>query len=191
MVVRVQSVVEAQQVWTFDDLLALPEDADRRRYEVVDGSLVVSPSATPRHELASEEVRAAIRASLPIGFKVVGPLAVDLHPSYRVPDLLVVPLAIFGENSPLARPADVLLVVEVVSPGSETTDRVTKPAQYAAAGIGAFWRVETDPVSLTAYTLPAGAGTYTELGSWAAGQIARIESPFPVEIALDSLTPPR
>ncbi|MFF5083240.1 Uma2 family endonuclease [Actinoplanes sp. NPDC000266] len=40
------------------------------------------------------------------------------------------------------RPAHVLLVVEVVSPGSETTDRIVKADQYARAGIPFYWRVE-------------------------------------------------
>lgn len=41
-----------------------------------------------------------------------------------------------------ARPEHVLLVVEVVSSGSETTDRIVKADQYAKAGIPLHWRVE-------------------------------------------------
>jgi len=55
---------------------------------------------------------------------------------------------VIAANSPLLSPAEVLLAVEVVSPGSVTTDRITKPAQYAAAGIANFWRVETEPDEL-------------------------------------------
>lgn len=40
------------------------------------------------------------------------------------------------------RPQYVLLVVEVVSPGSETTDRIVKVDQYAKAGIPFYWRGE-------------------------------------------------
>jgi Uma2 family endonuclease len=36
------------------------------------------------------------------------------------------------------------LAVEVVSKGSERTDRWLKPLGYAAAGIARFWRVEPD-----------------------------------------------
>ena len=35
---------------------------------------------------------------------------------------------------------------EVVSKGSERTDRWHKPVEYAAAGIRRFWRVEPDGV---------------------------------------------
>src|SRR5258706_16456395 len=43
------------------------------------------------------------------------------------------------------RPEHVLLVVEVVSPGSETTDRIVKVDQYARAGIAFYWRIEQAP----------------------------------------------
>nr|WP_232625020.1 Uma2 family endonuclease [Micromonospora sagamiensis] len=40
--------------------------------------------------------------------------------------------------------ADVLLVVEIVSPGSEGVDTVTKHREYAAAGIPQYWVVDQD-----------------------------------------------
>jgi hypothetical protein len=40
-------------------------------------------------------------------------------------------------------------VAEIVSPGSETTDRIVKLDQYARAGIPFYWRVE-----LTATGIP-------------------------------------
>ena len=45
--------------WTFDDLVHLPDDG--RRYEVVDGQLVVSPRAAITHD------RVANRLSSPAG----------------------------------------------------------------------------------------------------------------------------
>ncbi|MFF5176200.1 Uma2 family endonuclease [Micromonospora sp. NPDC000089] len=39
---------------------------------------------------------------------------------------------------------DVLLVVEIVSPGSEGIDTVTKRSEYAAAGIPRYWVVDQD-----------------------------------------------
>ena len=62
----------------------------------------------------------------------------------------------------------VLLAVEVVSAGSVTTDRVTKPAEYAQAGIPHFWRVDAlrGPL-LEAFDLQAGA--YRSVGTWSQG----------------------
>ncbi len=59
------------------------------------------------------------------------------------------------------RPEHVLLVAEVVSPGSETTDRIVKADQYARAGIGFYWRTEQ-----------------------AATGVLKAAAPFPVEIDL-------
>lgn len=90
-------------------------------------------------------------------------------------------------NEPLVPPSEVSLVVEVVSPNSKTMDRIVKPPIYAEAGIAAYWRVETDPGSLTAYVLRDGA--YAEVGTWHAGEVAEIEAPFAVAIAIDALVP--
>jgi Uma2 family endonuclease len=188
VVVSMQPTVRMRNVWTIEDVQALDVE-DWWRYEIVDGALVVSPSAAGDHELASEEVRAAIRAALPAGFAIVGPMGVEIGRSYRIPDLLVTERARLRRGVDRLHPSDIVLVVEVVSPGSVTTDRITKPAQYAAAGIGSFWRVETDPVSLTAYTLAPGASTYTELGQWRAGELARISDPFPVQLDLTTFAP--
>lgn len=180
-----QPLERVREVWTPEDLRALNLE-DWRRYEIVDGALVVSPSAGRMHEFVSGDLRAVIRAALPAGLAVIGPIGVEIGRSYRIPDLVVVrDSAQYGTGE--IRPGEVLLVVEVVSPGSVTTDRVTKPAQYAAAGIPAYWRVETDPIGLTAYTLPPGADTYSVLGTWGRGQTARIAEPFPIEIDIDRL----
>jgi Uma2 family endonuclease len=41
-------------------------------------------------------------------------------------------------------PADVLLTIEIVSPGSVVLGRHLKPVEYAQAGVPHFWRVERD-----------------------------------------------
>ena len=64
-------------------------------------------------------------------------------------------------------------------------DRVVKPAKYAAAGVANYWRVETDPVSLTAYRL--AGDVYAEVGTWRAGAVASLTDPFPVDIDLGTI----
>jgi Uma2 family endonuclease len=57
---------------------------------------------------------------------------------------------------------DLLLVVEIVSPGSEALDEVTKLREYAAAGIPQYWVVDRDAAqTVTLYRL-TGDGTYHE-----------------------------
>ena len=186
-------LADLPQTWTFDDLRRLlPEDTDNdvdwRRFEIIDGALVVSPSADLDHEYVIDQLRIALRPQLPGQLWVVGPAMVDLHPSYRIPDLLVLPRYLLGRHRQLVLAADVTLAVEVVSPSSRLADRIAKPAQYAAAGIPGYWRVETEPeVTLTAYALDSTA--YTELGTWGRGQTATIERPFPARITIDDLIP--
>src|SRR5690606_23397629 len=134
--------------WTFSDLHDLPDDG--WRYEIVDGSLTMTPPPGVRHEFVSAQLLLILSRAVPGSHTVLGPVGLDLHPSYRTPDLCVIPRKVVRDDGELVTPADVLLAIEVVSPGSVTTDRVTKPAQYAKAGIPAYWRVETRPqVSLT------------------------------------------
>ncbi|TAM84344.1 MAG: Uma2 family endonuclease [Jatrophihabitans sp.] len=182
-----QPTLQMRDVWTVADLEALDVE-DWRRYEIVDGSLLVSPSPDRLHEFVGAQVRAALQAALPPGLLVLGPLGVRIGASYLIPDLVVAERAAMRLTGPLA-PAEVFVAIEVVSPGSITTDRVLKPAKYAATGIGHFWRVETDPAGVTVYELPAGGDTYREVGTWTPGQVARIERPFEVTVDLRTLVP--
>jgi Uma2 family endonuclease len=40
---------------------------------------------------------------------------------------------------------DLLLVIEIVSPGSEAVDAMVKRQEYARAGIPRYWVVDRDP----------------------------------------------
>jgi Uncharacterized protein conserved in cyanobacteria len=183
-------LLDLPQIWTFEDLQQLPDDVDWRRYEIVDGALVVSPSPNVDHDFITWSLRDAIQPFQPTGYYVAGPLNLDLHPSYRIPDLCIIPRSLVGQGRLLVNPHEMLLAVEIVSPSSRTTDRITKPAEYATAGIPGYWRVEMDPdVTLTAYALDKTAATYTELGTWARGETTVIEEPFLARIAIDDLMP--
>lgn len=181
-----QPLKQMRRAWTVEDLDSLGVE-DWRRYQIVDGSLLVSPAPNTEHEFVVSDLRRVLDAQLPADVAVLGSPGIDLGRSYLIPDAVVVPRAARALRQPLLLPAEVLLVVEVVSPGSVTTDRVTKPAQYAAAGIPAFWRVETDPISLSAYRLRPGQSVYTELGTWGRGQTAHIGEPFAIDIDIDRL----
>ncbi|NJP42604.1 Uma2 family endonuclease [Actinacidiphila epipremni] len=78
--------------------------------------------------------------------------------------------------------------VEVVSPGSETTDRVVKLQQYARAGIPFYWRIEqsagTVPLVYT-YLLDAATCAYRE-GDVFAG-VVKASAPFALDVDLTSL----
>lgn len=79
-----------------------------------------------------------------------------------------------------------LLVVEVVSPGSRRTDHVIERAEYADAGIAPCWIVDLDvPVSLFACWLAGGFGCQD---GGAVGNVFVTDAPFPVRLDLRRLT---
>jgi Uma2 family endonuclease len=72
----------------------------------------------------------------------------------RRPDLVIVPAS--TETDIVA--ADVVLVVEILSPGTRRQDLVTKRSEYADAGIPHYWIVDLDGgPSIEALTLRDGS----------------------------------
>jgi Uma2 family endonuclease len=58
--------------------------------------------------------------------------------------------------------ADLLLVIEIVSPGSEAMDGVVKRSEYARAGIPRYWVVDRDAAQTVTLHELGAAGTYRE-----------------------------
>ena len=146
--------------WTLDDLHLLPDDG--QRYELVDGGLVVTPPPTQWHQMLAYDLHDALRAVAPAGWRVRTefPIPFDVD-TQRIPDVVVHRWPLqqprSDERNPVG-PADVGLIVEVVSPSTRRTDRFAKPGEYAEAGIALFWRLETEPdVVLHPFVL-TGAG---------------------------------
>lgn len=167
--------------WTFTDLLALPEDG--RRYEILDGSLHVSPAPTPRHQLAAARLVRLLASAAPPGFEVVETVGVDCGRSAPAPDVLVARAAAVHSAAVKLLPGDLRLAVEVMSPSSIRMDRLVKPSVYAEAGIPAFWRVELDGPDTPLVTVCALHGdVYREVTTVAAGDRATVDVPFRVEL---------
>ncbi len=146
--------------YTIADLEAWPDD-EALRYELDDGCLIVSPPTPTAHSIAATELAVLMHPALGPDYRVLveGSLVFD-QLNYREPDVLVIRRAAAG--SAYAAPLDVLLAVEVMSPSSVRRDRLVKPAQYAAAGIPYFWRLEPVERLLVSYALDAEV--YRETG---------------------------
>jgi Uma2 family endonuclease len=128
-----------REAWTEETFLALPEDP--RRIELLDGALLVSPSPTVRHQRLSLLVALALEGAHPTGTLVLQ--AVDVRVGrdrILVPDIVVVRWPRPGLK--VVDADDVLLAVEIVSPGSVAADRAIKPPLYAQAGVPLYVRVE-------------------------------------------------
>jgi Uma2 family endonuclease len=128
--------------YTTADLHALPDDG--RRWELIDGSLIVSPSATTDHNTIAMWIANALWDSNPSSKFMVGldqSATIDTHNEPR-PDVIVASSE-FLQQSPFPM-ASAQLVVEVISPTSVLRDTETKRALYARAGVPAYWIVVPD-----------------------------------------------
>ena len=162
--------------WTVDDLDRLPDDG--LRYELLDGTLLVSPAPSRLHQRAVLEVGHLLRGVCSEGLEVaVAPL--DWQPDHRTslqPDLLVL------ANRDLASPAAeaTMLAVEVLSPSSRRKDAVYKFSKYQDEGVPSYWIIDPDAPSITAYELVDGR--YVVVGEVTGAATLTLERPFPVRI---------
>lgn len=179
---------------TVGEYLSLGEE-EYGRSELQEGSLVMSPSPIPKHNIAAYRLATLVDQQLPEHLEPILDIDVDLQlappdgpGTCRRLDLAVVHktarLRVDAEGGSL-RASDVVLVIEVTSPGSRRTDNVIKRAEYADAGIPHYWIVDLGaPVSLLACRREAKLG-YVE--NQQATHTFTTTEPFPVTIELDQL----
>ncbi|WP_322754427.1 Uma2 family endonuclease [Frankia sp. Cas3] len=172
--------------FTVDDLAELPDDG--RRYELVDGVLLVSPAPRWEHQRACLELAVALRSACPDDRVVFAPTP-DVRRGQRTsvqPDVCVVARAdlVRGERY-LAVP---LLVVEVLSPSSVGIDRLLKRDVYARLGVGHYWIVDPDKPSIT--TLRLRDGEYVEVATVHGEAIMTVTDPFPLTVSPSQLVLP-
>ena len=107
---------------------------------------------------------------------------VQIGDSYFQPDVLVFRADTEGRTESYIAPADVLLAVEVLSPGNPGNDRVIKLNKYAEGGIPNYWIVDGQARRLTVYELVPGRSAYVRVAEVDAGTIHQTDRPFPVVV---------
>jgi len=127
-------MAEPKRKLTYADLQITPDDG--RRYELVRGTLLVTPSPRPRHQRISRRLTRLLEdyfTGIGRGEIFVAPTDVILtDEDVFVPDLLVV-----GDPSHVTERAiesPPLLVVEILSPSTRKQDRGIKAERYAELG---------------------------------------------------------
>ena len=140
---------EAFEAWCDEDVKA----------EYVDGEVVVTSPARPRHELVFGFLFRLLGdyvEARDLGVVLGSQAMIRLRPGLRrVPDLVF----FTQERVDLVTPERILgipdLAVEIVSPDSVERDDAEKVGEYAAAGIQEYWRVDPEARVATFYQLQA------------------------------------
>jgi Uma2 family endonuclease len=138
--------IAQERRWSVEDVWALPDDG--KRYETVDGELLVTPAPRYSHQAVSGAIYRPLQTWVAlhrVGVVLYAPADVVLDAFTLVlPDVFVLPpvgAEVMWGKVPAPAP---LLVVEVLSPGTARQDRLRKRARYQRAGIEC-WLV--DPLS--------------------------------------------
>jgi Uma2 family endonuclease len=169
--------------WTVDDLDRLP--VDNYRHELTDGALSVSPSPSNLHQAIAGRLFGRLEAAVPQPYVLA--MAVEIRFTRqlsRIPDLMVVSSDQPGRH--WFSPAEVLLAVEIESPGNHVEDRTTKPAIYSQFDIPYYWRIEPNPPRVTTYERGYG-DSYRVVDT---GDRLAVKEPFEFEVVLADLLPP-
>ena len=144
---------------TAAEFTALPEDAARTRYELVQGEVIVSPSPSFPHARVVTEL--SILLGSHIEKHALGMLFSDID-TYFGPEDVRRPDLFFFRSDRLylleslcpKEPPD--LCVEVLSPSNWRTDTEDKFQLYEAAGVGNYWIVDPMEKSVLGYSLRDG-----------------------------------
>ncbi len=180
------SVAFVEQVgpWSEEDYFALGETPNR--IELFDGSLLVSPAPPMRHQRVAHRLASLLDGQADaIKFRVFSAVYVRLDAGrILVPDIVIT--SVVDGNVVEAR--DVVLVGEVVSPGSAGTDRILKRLIYAAAGIGWYLLAEPGAAdSMTLRLLRLDGGHYIEYALAEDGETLTSDDPLPIAIETSAL----
>jgi Uma2 family endonuclease len=179
------SVVTLTDAWpkpgepfTVSDLDRMPDDG--HRYELLEGTLIVSPAPGPPHQRVAAVLLVLLELACPEELVVFPNVGVRIGPRSALEPDVVVARAADVSGARLARPP--LLVAEILSPDSALRDLNLKKAVYERFGIPSYWVVDPDleQPSLCAFELIDSE--YREAAQVAQDVPFRALRPFAVEV---------
>jgi Uma2 family endonuclease len=149
--------------WTYEDYLRLPDDGNR--YEVIRGSLYVTPAPVYDHQFSVVKLSRFFDVFVSDhGLGVVLSAPFDIKLPFGIASPVQPDLMVFLTNAPRSGDKNFEgvpdLVVEVLSPSTRHRDRRIKRDAYRDAGIPEYWMV--DPGTRTALIYRLDKGRYVE-----------------------------
>lgn len=182
--------VAAGRPFTVNDLEVMPDDG--RRYELIDGMLIVTPAPGWNHQQGSGALFVQLWNACTLEFRVLSaPFGVRTSLRNELqPDILV---ARYVDLTPKNLPVAPVLAVEVLSASTALNDLNNKKAAYERMGTTSYWVLDAElPGRLTVFELDQ-RGRYTEVASVCGDEKYTTDQPFPITIVparlLDGLQP--
>jgi Uma2 family endonuclease len=166
------------QEFTIEDLDKMPDDG--HRYELLDGTLIVSPAPGLPHQRVVAALIFVLEQACPEDLVVFPNVNVLFGAASAFePDVVVASPPGIGGARLLRAP---LLAVEILSPDSALRDLSLKKAAYERFGVPSYWVVDPDldRPALRAFELTQG--TYTEVANVAGDQVFHAQRPFQAEV---------
>jgi len=167
----------ADRDWTVADAYAYLPESGTRRFEVIDGELVVN-EASPQHQRRIFDLAVVLDRACPPHLHVSGgPVNLDIGARRHLePDLVVKRRE--DVDDPRAVP---LLVVEVLSRSNRGHDTRRKRVVYEQLGVPSYWLV--DPLEPSLTVLRLDDERYVEYARVGPDDVVELSQPFPVRLA--------
>jgi Uma2 family endonuclease len=168
--------------FTVADLDRTPDDG--RRYDLLDGAIVVSPRPAIAHQRVGFRLAYVLEAACPEGLTVVPEPAVQMSRTTELAPDIVVARTDQAAGMKFTEPP--LLVVEVRSPSTALIDLSRKKSVYQEFGVPSYWIVDPDleRPELTIFELHDGH--YVQVARTT--QAVTLDRPFTVTISPAQLT---
>ncbi|MFC0862803.1 Uma2 family endonuclease [Sphaerimonospora cavernae] len=181
---------------TAEEYDALPEDICRA-IEIVDGYVVYCAAPSPEHQTAARRLANLIelgaKSAMASGH---GCLTVNTDVDLRLRDVpllnrrpdIVLYRCLDRERGERLRAEHALLIIEIVSSGSETQDTTDKFGEYAKAGIEHYWIVRLDRTGVAVierYRLDRASMLYKHIETFMKdqpGDLPSVHNPIPITV---------
>lgn len=181
----------AQGEWTYEDYRKLPDDG--WRYEVIQGVLHMTPAPRTEHQSTLRRLAFEFGKYLEENsggeyfFAPVDVLLRNVRATPVQPDLVFLRQEHLDQVKEDFIDGSPDLIVEILSPSNWISDRRDKFQLYAEAGIPEYWIIDPALRSIEVFVLVGG--TYSLLGQFGPGDVARSEVLTGFAPTVDHITP--
>ncbi|MBM4065533.1 MAG: Uma2 family endonuclease [Planctomycetes bacterium] len=152
------TIAVEKKKYTYEDYVKVSDD---KRYELINGELILTPSPVPKHQRVSRKIEFILEKFVSgnnLGEVLYAPCDVYLDNENVVqPDILFISkdrLDIIGEKNIQGAPN---LVIEIISENSVYRDMVQKKRLYARFGVKEYWIVIPEEKEVEVYILKGDA----------------------------------